>query len=99
MHGIEISNGHEENSVLIVNDEPDQLTLMGSLLRKAGYAVLTAEDGLEGLTLARRERPDLVISDVTMPRMNGLDVLPRNSRRRGTENLPDSPRQRTSKRY
>ena len=72
MHGID-SNGHEENSVLIVNDEPDQLTLMGSLLRKAGYAVLTAEDGVEGLSLARRERPDLVISDVTMPRMNGLE--------------------------
>jgi PAS domain S-box-containing protein len=72
VHGIE-SNGHEDNSVLIVNDEPDQLTLMGGLLRKAGYSVLTAEDGLEGLTLARRERPDLVISDVTMPRMNGLE--------------------------
>ncbi|HEY0366122.1 MAG TPA: PAS domain S-box protein, partial [Pyrinomonadaceae bacterium] len=72
MHGIE-SNGHENNSVLIVNDEPDQLTLMGGLLRKAGYSVLTAEDGLEGLTLARRERPDLVISDVSMPRMDGLE--------------------------
>ena len=72
MHGIE-SNGHEDNSVLIVNDEPDQLTLMGGLLRKAGYSVLTAEDGLEGLTLARRERPDLVISDVSMPRMDGLE--------------------------
>lgn len=71
MHGIN-SNGHEENSVLIVNDEPDQLILMGNLLRKAGYAVLTAEDGFEGLTLARQERPDLVISDVSMPRMNGL---------------------------
>jgi hypothetical protein len=46
VHGIE-SNGHEDNSVLIVNDEPDQLTLMGSLLRKAGYSVLTAEDGVE----------------------------------------------------
>src|SRR6185369_10810341 len=45
---------------------------MGSLLRKAGYAVITAEDGMEGLDLARRERPDLVISDVSMPRMNGL---------------------------
>ena len=72
MHGIEISNGHDDNSVLIVNDEPDQLTLMGSLLHKAGYSVLTAEDGFEGLTLARRERPDLVISDVSMPRMDGL---------------------------
>jgi PAS domain S-box-containing protein len=73
VHGIEISNGHDDNSVLIVNDEPDQLTLMGSLLRKAGYSVLTAEDGREGLTLARRERPDLIISDVSMPRMNGLE--------------------------
>jgi PAS domain S-box-containing protein len=73
VHGIEISNGHDDNSVLIVNDEPDQLTLMGSLLHKAGYSVLTAEDGVEGLTLARRERPDLVISDVSMPRMDGLE--------------------------
>ena len=72
MHGTD-SNGHEENSVLIVNDEPDQLTLMGTLLRKAGYSVLTADDGLEGLTLARRERPDLIISDVSMPRMDGLE--------------------------
>ena len=73
MHGMEISNGHEDNSVLIVNDEPDQLRLMGSLLKKAGYSVLTAFDGLEGLTVAQRERPDLVISDVSMPRMNGLE--------------------------
>ena len=73
MHPTESSHGHEDNSVLIVNDEPDQLTLMGNLLHKAGYSVLTAEDGLEGLTIARRERPDLVISDVTMPRMNGLE--------------------------
>jgi PAS domain S-box-containing protein len=73
VHGIETSAGPDDNSVLIVNDEPDQLTLMGSLLRKAGYSVLTAEDGFEGLTLARRERPDLVISDVSMPGMDGLE--------------------------
>ena len=73
MHGVEISNGHEDNSVLIVNDEPDQLTLMGSLLKKAGYSVLTAVDGIDGLTVAQREHPDLVISDVSMPRMNGLE--------------------------
>lgn len=79
MQGIETANGREDNFVLednfilIVNDEPDQLTLMGTLLRKAGYSVLTAEDGVEGLSLARREQPDLVISDVSMPRMNGLE--------------------------
>ncbi|HEX5834580.1 MAG TPA: response regulator, partial [Pyrinomonadaceae bacterium] len=73
MQGVEISNGREDNSVLIVNDEPDQLRLMRTLLKKAGFKVLTAEDGAQGLALAKRERPDLVISDVTMPRMNGLD--------------------------
>jgi len=73
MHGVQISSGHEDNSVLIVNDAPDQLTLMRNLLVKAGYSVFTAEDGIEGLDLAKRARPDLVISDVTMPRMNGLE--------------------------
>ena len=73
MQGVEISNGREDNSVLIVNDEPDQLRLMRNLLNKAGYAVLTADDGLVGLALAKRERPDLVISDVSMPQMNGLE--------------------------
>lgn len=73
MHGEEISNGHEDNSVLVVNDEPDQLNLMTSLLNKAGYSVLPAADGLEALGVALREHPDLVISDVSMPRMNGMD--------------------------
>lgn len=73
MTGVQISNAHEDNSVLIVNDIPDQLTLMGGLLRKAGYSVLTAEDGLEAFNIAKQQRPDLVISDVTMPRMDGLE--------------------------
>jgi PAS domain S-box-containing protein len=73
MQGEEILNGREDNSVLIVNDEPDQLRLMQGLLTNAGYSVLTADDGREGFALAKRERPDLVISDVTMPNMNGLE--------------------------
>jgi CheY-like chemotaxis protein len=77
MQGGESSNGHEDNSVLIVNDEPDQLQLMRSLLHKAGFAVLSADDGVTGLALARAERPDLVISDVSMPEMNGLEFCRR----------------------
>src|ERR1051325_5029979 len=46
---------------------------MTSLRNKAGYSVLPAADGLEALAVALRERPDLVISDVSMPRMNGMD--------------------------
>jgi PAS domain S-box-containing protein len=77
MHGAQISSGHEDSSVLIVNDIPDQLRLMQNLLHKAGYSVFTAIDGVEGLSLAREKRPDLVISDVSMPRMNGLEFTQR----------------------
>src|SRR5690349_10202432 len=77
MQGIEISNGRENNSVLIVNDEPDQLQLMRNLLSKAGFAVLTAGDGVEGLERAKHQRPDLIISDVSMPQMDGLEFCRR----------------------
>lgn len=73
MSATQISNGREEESILIVNDLPDQLKLMERLLGKAGYSVLTAEDGLEGFSIAKQAKPDLVISDVCMPGMNGLE--------------------------
>src|SRR5215831_19438144 len=73
MSGVQFSDRHEENSVLIVNDVPEQLTLMDGLLRRAGYLVLTAEDGLEAFQLAKENPPDLVISDVRMPRVGGLE--------------------------
>jgi len=66
-------NGHRDHSVLVVNDLADQLELMNSALRKAGYRVFSAEDGEKGLEAARRERPDLIISDVTMPKVNGIE--------------------------
>src|SRR5687767_15854898 len=68
------NNGHQEDSVLIVNDIPEQLSLMDRLLRKAGYAVLTATDGLDAFDVAKRKRPDVVISDVSMPRVNGIEL-------------------------
>ena len=69
--------GREAGSVLIVNDLPEQLSLMDRLLRKAGYSVITAVDGEEALEVAKRERPDLVISDVTMPRLSGIEFCRR----------------------
>ncbi|MGI8837287.1 MAG: PAS domain S-box protein, partial [Pyrinomonadaceae bacterium] len=73
MSATQISKTGEEESILIVNDLPDQLKLMERLLGKAGYSVLTAEDGLQGFNIAKQAQPDLVISDVCMPGMNGLD--------------------------
>ena len=67
----------EHNSkatILAVNDTPDQLELMTYVMEQAGYRVLTASDGHEGFQIAQRERPHLVISDVMMPRTNGIEL-------------------------
>src|SRR5689334_21049491 len=60
--------------ILLVNDLPDQLDLMSTLLRKSGYHVVTAEDGREGYEVALAARPDLIISDVSMPHMDGIEM-------------------------
>jgi diguanylate cyclase (GGDEF)-like protein/PAS domain S-box-containing protein len=66
---------HEgEAAVLVVDDTRDRLDLMGIQLRKAGYHVLTAHDGLEALKIARREHPLMVISDVMMPCIDGIEL-------------------------
>jgi PAS domain S-box-containing protein len=63
-----------EKVILIVNDDLDQLQLMSTSLGLAGYRVLTASDGYEGFKIAKREHPDLVISDVRMPRTDGIEL-------------------------
>jgi two-component system alkaline phosphatase synthesis response regulator PhoP len=57
--------------VLAVDDEPDVLRLVEVKLKKAGFEVLTARDGEEGLNKAIAENPDVVLMDVMMPRMDG----------------------------
>jgi CheY-like chemotaxis protein len=60
---------------LIVDDEPAIVDLLAFLFEDEGYEVLRAYDGEQGLRLAKRVHPDLVISDVSMPRLTGLDLL------------------------
>ena len=62
-------------SVLVIDDEPAIVEAMEILLRKEGYAAHTATDGNEGISRMAALRPDIVISDVRMPTMSGLDVL------------------------
>lgn len=63
--------------ILIVNDDPDHLELMRVVLAKAGYRVLTAPGGHEGVHLALTQNPDLVISDVNMPSLGGIELCRR----------------------
>ena len=60
--------------ILVVDDEVQIVRVLRGYLERAGFAVLTANDGREGLRLARQERPDLVILDLMLPGMDGLDV-------------------------
>jgi len=62
-------------SVLVIDDEPAIVETIEILLRKGGYAPHTATDGNEGISRMATLRPDVVISDVRMPTMSGLDVL------------------------
>jgi two-component system alkaline phosphatase synthesis response regulator PhoP len=61
-------------TVLVVDDDPVIQKLLQVNFEMEGYDVVIAGDGEEGLALAREERPDIVLLDVMMPKMNGLDV-------------------------
>ncbi len=65
----------EQKRVLVVDDEPDVLLLCRVNLEFEGYAVTTAADGEEGLATVRSLRPDVVLLDVMMPKMDGWQVL------------------------
>ena len=58
--------------ILVVDDEPDILEFVGYNLRQEGYAVLTANNGLAAIDIAKEKTPDLVILDVMMPDMDGI---------------------------
>lgn len=61
--------------VLVVEDEPDLREALKTVLTQEGFAVTVAENGEEGLSLALEEKPNLVLLDVVMPKMDGLAVL------------------------
>jgi two-component system phosphate regulon response regulator PhoB len=58
--------------ILIVDDEPDVVTYLATLLEDNGYETVEAKDGVEGLARAREVRPDLVTLDISMPRKSGV---------------------------
>lgn len=60
--------------ILVVDDEPNIVTLLGGRLRAEGYEVISAGDGTTGLDKARKEKPDLIILDLMLPKMDGYRV-------------------------
>jgi two-component system alkaline phosphatase synthesis response regulator PhoP len=69
-----LQNPPNTETILLIDDEIDLLELLGYNLKKAGYNVLKAENGFEGLKLVRKEKVDLIVLDIMMPEMSGIEV-------------------------
>lgn len=64
----------KKEKILLVDDEPDILEIVSYNLKKEDYTVFTAENGQEAIKIAKKEQPDLVILDVMMPEMDGMET-------------------------
>lgn len=64
----------EKYKILLVDDEKDILEFLGYNLKKEGYKVLTARNGKDAITMAKSEKPHLIILDVMMPKMDGIET-------------------------
>ena len=78
-----MDNGHSRGSVLVVDDEPTIAEVVCRYLERAGYATRVAGNGGEALRLAEDEQPDLVVLDIMLPGIDGLEVMRRMRDRQG----------------
>ena len=65
------------SKILYVEDNPQNMRLVRKILKHAGYTVLEAEDGLTGISVAESEKPDLILMDVNLPDIDGLEATQR----------------------
>lgn len=63
-----------KKKILIIEDYKNIVEVLTMRLNAMGYAVISAKDGQEGLTLARKEKPDLIVLDVMLPKINGYKI-------------------------
>jgi two-component system, OmpR family, alkaline phosphatase synthesis response regulator PhoP len=66
-----------QRTIMVVDDNPDIITIVKTILEGKGYNVLSASSGQELLNLLSNQKPDLIILDIMMPEMDGLEVLGR----------------------
>jgi two-component system cell cycle response regulator DivK len=74
--------------ILVVEDSPANMTLAALLLQSAGHTVLSATDAEAGLTMARGEKPDLILMDIQLPGMDGLEATGILKRDAATSGIP-----------
>lgn len=74
--------------ILFVEDEPDQVIMIKTRLEANGYEVITANDGLTGLQYAEDKRPDLILLDIVLPGLDGVEVCKRLKANEKTKHIP-----------
>lgn len=81
-----MSNG-SNHKILLVDDEPDILDFLSYNLKREGYTVLTASNGKEAISIAKKELPHLIVLDVMMPEMDGIETCRELRAIKGLENV------------
>ena len=76
------------DKILIVDDSDDTREMMAKLLELETFTVFTAEDGQAGLRVAAEQKPNLIITDINMPNMNGIEMIKRVRKQQGIEQVP-----------
>ena len=76
------------HNILVVDDEPAHTMLISELLRRAGYTVASANDPFKAIAACKVRTPDVVILDLHMPLMGGMDVFDRLRAEQKTSNIP-----------
>lgn len=74
--------------ILVVDDSPTERHVLAELLSQNGYQVITAENGEQGIEVAKAELPDLILMDVVMPGLNGYQATRTLTRDEKTKNIP-----------
>jgi CheY-like chemotaxis protein len=74
--------------LLVVDDEPDAVLILAKTLLARGYRVTTAENGLQAINLAKKEKPDVILLDILMPDMDGTQVAAALQEDPTTQNIP-----------
>ena len=62
-------------TILLIEDEPPMTIVLQDSLRRDGFEVVTAKNGVEGLVVAKEKHPDLILLDILMPKMDGMTML------------------------
>jgi len=77
-----------KNKILLAEDDPDTRFALALLFEMEGFEVITAVDGEEAYFRAVEERPDLIVTDINMPKVSGLDLIERVRKDSRIENIP-----------